>query len=105
MIGNVPYGGTKLGSGGGGGGTLPTTSNITPTETAVSGAGSTTSGIFRLSVFNSGNANGTFNGITLFPGVGREYGGYLDPNTNDFKRLASYVYDATGTTFEISETP
>lgn len=82
-----------------------TTSNITPNELNVNGVGSTTAGIYLVSVFNSGGANGTFNGVTIFPGSGREYRGYEDPNTNDFKRLASYNYDATGTTFEISETP
>lgn len=103
---NIPWSAGGFSSSGGGGGTTPATAvNISPVESVVNTSGNTTAGIQRLSVFNSGGANGTFNGITLFPGTGREYEAYLDPVTNEFKRIAAMAYDATGTTFDISETP
>jgi len=73
---------------------------------SATGAGSTTAGVMKVSVVNTGIAAGTWDGVSLpplsFPLV---YEGYPDWETGEFKRLNSISYDATGTTFIITEIP
>lgn len=81
------------------------TTNVTPTLASSSGSGSTTAGIYRVSVTNTGGVGGTFAGTTITSGTTVTFEGYVDPISGEFKRLASIPYDATGTTFLITETP
>ncbi len=65
----------------------------------VTGIGNVPSGSLRGSVFNSGDAAGTWNGISLPAGIGIPWGqtGVRDP-------YSQIDYDATGTTFIIEYT-
>lgn len=83
----------------------PTTTNISPVDAVATGAGSTTAGRAEVSVANVGGAAGTWNGISLPAGGSIVYKAYFNPVTNIFHRIGSIAYDATGTTFIISQTP
>lgn len=78
---------------------------IAPADLVTSAAGATTEGLAEVSVSNVGDNPGTWNGISLLAGASISYRAYLDPETNVFNRIAAIAYDATGTTFLISETP
>jgi len=64
-----------------------------------SGAGSVPVGSVRGSVLNTGNASGTWNGVSLPAGVGVPWG--AADNNDTYNTIA---YDATGTTFVIEYT-
>ena len=85
--------------------TIAATVNISPNDIAATGAGTTTAGVYQLSVANAGNAVGTWAGMSLPIGASITHTGYYDPSTRQVKRIGSVAYDATGTTFIISETP
>ena len=78
---------------------------VLPAEAQVTSTGATTSGLAQVSVVNVGPASGVWNGLPLLPGMSKTYTAYLDPVSLEFKRIGSMSYDATGTTFAISETP
>lgn len=102
---NIPWSTGGSISGGGGGAPGATLATVTPTNAAVAGAGSTTNNLQQVSVANIGGANGVFDGQTLLPGMVAIFTAYYDPVSNEFKRVGAFTYDATGTTFWISETP
>lgn len=81
------------------------TANVTPVTAISTTSGSTTAGRARVSITNTGGANGTANGLKLVPGETVTYDAYYDWNTQSFQRLASIAWDATGTEFRIDETP
>lgn len=85
--------------------TPPVEVNVTPILSSSTGVGSTTAGRQSVSIANVGIAAGIVGGVSIAPGAVVSYNAYHDPVSNEFKRLAAIAYDATGTTFLISETP
>lgn len=51
---------------------------------------------------NTGNATGSVLGEDLAAGASVTFTAYLDPTSNEFKRLPAIAYDGTGTVIEIS---
>ena len=86
-----------------GSGSSGTADNATPSLLSTTGSGSTTAGIRSFSITNVGGASGTVDGQTFPVGAMVSYEGYYDPVTNVFYDVDSIAYDATGTTFLISE--
>lgn len=76
-----------------------------PSNTSVSDAGSTASGVAQISIANVGGSDGIVDGETLPAGGVLTYTAYHDYSSNTFFRIGSISYDANGTTFLISVTP
>lgn len=81
----------------------PSEANVLPNDISTSTAGSTTAGALEVAVANVGSSAGTFNGISIPAGYTRTYSAVLDAANEVFYRVASMNYDASGTTFIISE--
>ena len=81
------------------------TANISPTVSSTTTSGSTTAGIWRVSITNVGGAAGTVAGASIPAGMTVPFEGYYDEQFKSMERLAAISYDATGTTFVIAETP
>lgn len=87
------------------GGTSPATAaNVSALLQESSTIGATLSGISEASIANTGSAPGTVLGVTIPPGATVTWKAYTDPVSNEFKSLGSISYNATGTTFLISQT-
>lgn len=71
----------------------------TPNNVITSGGGSVPAGSLRGSVINTGNAAGTWNGISIPAGVSIPWGVCGENDT-----YGAIAYDATGTTFVIEYT-
>lgn len=82
-----------------------TAGTVAPYLLSTSAGGSTTAGRAQISIANVGGSSGTVGGQAFPAGAVVTYTAYLDPVSNIFYRIQAYAYDATGTTFLISETP
>lgn len=67
----------------------------TPEIATVTSSGNTTSGALSVSITNVGLANGTVGGATIAPGLS------INISASPGNNIASFSYDATGTTFLI----
>lgn len=86
------------------GGSGPPTEVVgTWTHVDVTGAGSTTNDILGLVVTNIGSAAGTIGAGTLAAGQTEIINAIFNPAAGTFTKVPSVSYDATGTTFTISE--
>jgi hypothetical protein len=67
----------------------------TPEILTTTSSGNTTSGALSVSITNVGAANGTVDGATIAPGLS------INISASPGNTIASFAYDATGTTFLI----
>lgn len=82
-------------------GGVVTTENGVVTSTVTSGSGTIAAGKWSVTVLNTGANAGTFNGSSLAAGQAVSVSGYYDNEAKVFKRLPSFAYNGTGTTFSI----
>lgn len=82
---------------------VPTAGTATVNTTSTSGVGSTTAAAQSVAVTNTGAASGTWDGVSIPPGFSVSIEAYLDPVAEVYNRLPSIAFDATGTTFIITE--
>lgn len=82
---------------------VPTAGTATVNTILDVGIGSTTALAQSVAVTNTGGASGTWDGVLVPPGFSVSIEAYLDPVTEVYNRLPSIAYDATGTTFIITE--
>ena len=83
--------------------TAPTAGTGVYSASTPTGAGSTTANLLSLSVTNVGGAAGIWAGASLPAGFSLSLSQEYDAASNEYKRVPAIAYDATGTTFFISE--
>ena len=76
----------------------------TSTNGPVTDAGATRDLLQELTIINIGENDGVFDGNPLPPGVGVNLKAYVDPTTNQYRKVGEKAYDATGTVFYLSQT-